>query len=356
MLELMPATDTDRPSGTSEPETDRLHDTEIGRLQDEYRLLTRSCGLMERSERGKLALTGPSAVEFLNGQVTNELADLGPGEGRYAAFLTHKGKMLGDLRILAVGEEPHGSPGELLLDTERVALQALFDMIRRFKVGYDVELHKRTLERSLLSLIGPRSREIAAAAAGIEPDALPELEHAHISAQVADHPVRLIATDAAGVDVLCDADDHDAVRDALRRTGAQPVSEQTAEIVRIERGRPRYGIDIDDTTIPQEAGLNERAVSFSKGCYVGQETVARLHYRGKPNRHLRGLRLSAPATSGEELRLGERPVGHLASIALSPTMGPIALALVRREAEPGATVSVGDHGANATVVELPFAP
>jgi tRNA-modifying protein YgfZ len=355
MLESVSAIDTDRPSTTSALQTDRL--------PDEYRALIESCGLVDRSERGKLALTGSSAVDFLNGQVSNELADLRPGEGRYAAFLTHKGKMLGDLRILAVGDnphavgdDPHGSLSELLLDTERVALQALFDMIRRFKVGYDVELHKRTLERSLLSLIGPRSREVVAAAADIEPEALPKMEHTHVAAQIAAHPVRLIATDAAGVDVLCDAADHDAVRAALQHAGAQPVSEQAAEIVRVERGRPRYGVDIDDTTIPQEAGLNERAVSFTKGCYVGQETVARLHYRGKPNRHLRGLRLSASATPGEELRLGERPVGHLSSVALSPTMGPIALALVRREAEPGATVSVGEPGAAATVVELPFAP
>ena len=105
--------------------------------------------------------------------------------------------------------------------------------------------------------------------------------------------------------------------------------------------------------IPQEAGLNERAVSFTKGCYVGQETVARLHYRGKPNRHLRGLRLSAPAARGDELRLGERVVGRVGTAVVSPRHGPIALALVRREAEPGATVSVGDGGETAEVVELP---
>ena len=106
--------------------------------------------------------------------------------------------------------------------------------------------------------------------------------------------------------------------------------------------------------IPQEAGLNERAVSFTKGCYVGQETVARLFYRGKPNRHLRGLRLSEPAASGEALRLGEREVGRLGSSVVSPALGPIALAIVRREAAPGDTVTVGDSGVTATLVELPF--
>ena len=135
-----------------------------------------------------------------------------------------------------------------------------------------------------------------------------------------------------------------------------PISEQAAEIVRVEHGRPRYGVDLDDSVIPQEAGLNERAVSFTKGCYVGQETVARLHYKGKPNRHLRGLRLSEPAPAGAELRLGERAVGRLSSSVISPTYGPIGLGLVRREAEPGATVSVGEHGVTAEVLELPFAP
>ena len=96
------------------------------------------------------------------------------------------------------------------------------------------------------------------------------------------------------------------------------IDEAAAEIVRVERGRPRYGVDLDDSVIPQEAGLNERAVTFEKGCYVGQETVARLFYRGKPNRHLRGLRLSEPVASGEPLRLGEREVGRVGTFVVSP--------------------------------------
>jgi folate-binding protein YgfZ len=316
-------------------------------LRAEYEALTERCGLVDHSERGKLALTGSGAVEFLNGQVTNELTDLHSGEGRYAAFLTNKGKMLGDLRILAVGADPDGPPSELLLDTERVALQALFDMIRRYKIGYEVELHKRTLECGLLSLIGPNTR------AHLVQNPLPDAEHTHVPAEIGGAPVRLIAT-ADGVDVLFQTPYSDAVRTALIDAGATPVGEATAEIVRVEQGRPRYGVDLDESTIPQEAGLNERAVSFTKGCYVGQETVARLHYRGKPNRRLRGLRLSAPAARGEELRLGERPVGYLGSVVDSPRLGIIALALVRREAAPGDTVGVGGHGVSATLLELPF--
>jgi tRNA-modifying protein YgfZ len=302
-----------------------------------YRALTEAAGVVDRSERGKLALTGPDAKTFLQGQVTNDIEGLESGRGCYAAFLTHKGKMLGDLRVLDLG-------GELLLDTERSALQELFNMIRRFKVGSAVELHKRTLEMGLLSLIGPEARRVAGA------DRLGSSEHDNVRSDVGGKPVVLVATDL-GVDVFTQAADTDAVRAAL---DAPDVPEAVAEIVRVESGRPRYGVDLDDAVIPQEAGLNERAVSFTKGCYVGQETVARLFYRGKPNRHLRGLRLSAEAAPGDELRLGEKVVGRLASVVVSPTRGPIALALVRREAEPGATVAVGADGAPAEVVALPF--
>ncbi|MEA2195343.1 MAG: hypothetical protein QOG42_1777 [Solirubrobacteraceae bacterium] len=317
-------------------------------LASEYRALKEHCGLIDRSERGKLALTGTDRRTFLAGQVTNDIEGLEPGRGCYAAFLTHKGKMLGDLRVLDVEEGAADEPEPaLLLDTDRATLQALFDLVRRFKIGYAVELHKRTVQRGLLSLAGPGARAVAGA------QAVPVDEHAHRPGTIAGHPVRLIATDT-GVDVLCEAGATEAVRAALLDAGATPVSEQAAEILRVESGRPRYGVDVNDATIPQEAGLNARAVSFTKGCYVGQETVARLFYRGKPNRHLRGLRLSEPVAAGAELRLGERVVGTLTSALVSPTFGPIALALVRREAVPGDTVEVAG-GATAEVVELPFA-
>jgi len=310
-------------------------------LPAEHRALREGCGLLDRSERGKLALTGAGAKVFLNGQVTNDVEALEPGEGVYAAFLNHKGKMLGDLRVLDLGEE-------LSLDTERATLQELFNLIRRFRVGYEFELHKRTMERGLLSLIGPHARAVAGAAD------LPEREHVSIRAEVAGVAVHLVATDT-GVDLICDSAHTASLAAALAAAGTTPVSEAAAETLRIERGRPRYGLDMDDATIPQEAGINDRAVSFTKGCYVGQETVARLHYRGKPNRHLRGLRLSAPAATGAELRLGEKVVGRLGSTAVSPTLGPIALALVRREAAVGDTVSVSEGATTGEVVELPFA-
>jgi len=320
--------------------------TVLASTDADHAVLTTGCGLVDRSERGKLALTGADRRSFLNGQVTNEIEALEPGEGTYAAFLTHKGKMLGDVRVLETGDE-------LLLDTERVALQALFDLVRRFSIGYDVQLHKRTLESGLLSLMGPRAAEVAGAAD------LPGAVHANVAAELGGAPVRLVRT-GEGVDVLTPSEHVAAVHAALLTGGAQDVDPASAEVLRVEAGVPRYGVDIDDTVIPQEAALNERAVSFTKGCYVGQETVARLFYKGKPNRHLRGLLLSGPAATGAPLLLtgekGEREVGRLGSVALSPAHGPIALAIVRREAQPGDELRVGDDGTTATVVELPFRP
>lgn len=316
-----------------------------------HAVLTTACGLVDRSARGKLALTGEEAAGLLTGQVTNDIEALAPGRGCYAALLTNKGKMLADLRVLRVGEpEP-----ELHLDCERVALQALFDQLRRAGIGWRAELHKRTVQEALFSLLGPAARRVA----GV-PD-LPTEEHAHVAVELAGAPARAVATDL-GVDVLCRAEDAELVEAALIEAGAEPVPEAAAEIVRVAAGRPRYGIDLDDSVIPQEAGLNDRAVSFTKGCYVGQETVARLHWRGKPNRHLRGVRLPGAAAEGTTLVTDEgKTVGALSSVVEHPDLGWIALAIVRREVEPGATVTLGEGGgdipvpARATVVELPFA-
>src|SRR3954447_8854868 len=192
-------------------------------LSAEYRALTEACGLVDRSERGKLALTGSEAKAFLQGQVTNDIEGLEPGRGCYAAFLTHKGKMLGDMRALDRGEE-------LWLDCERVALQELFNMIRRYKLAMDVELHKRTLERGLLSLVGPEARGVAGAGD------LPEREHAHRDAKIDGVPVFLVATDV-GVDAICAAERTPDVRGALEARGAVVVSEAAAECRRIELGR-----------------------------------------------------------------------------------------------------------------------
>jgi folate-binding protein YgfZ len=227
----------------------------------------------------------------------------------------------------------------LLVDTEAHTLSALRQNVEMYSIGRDVQVVDQTRERALLSLVGPAVR-------GALDVAPPEREHSFVEGEHG-----LYVTTNMGVDVICAAGDADAVKAAL---GIEPVGPEAFECLRIEAGRPRHGLDFDADTIPQEAGLNERAVSFTKGCYVGQETVARLHYKGKPNRHMRGLRLSEPGQTGEIVQLGDREVGRLGSTAVSPIHGPIALALIRREAAPGAEVAVGTNGAKALVVDLPF--
>jgi folate-binding protein YgfZ len=298
----------------------------------DYERLKEAVGLIDRSARGKLRLTGTEAPDYLQGQVTNDVEGLAPGSGCYAALLDHKGKMLTDMRVLR-GED------HLWVDTEPQGLPALARNASMFSIGRDVRHEDVTREYAILALIGPAAREPL-------DNPPPPDEHGFTSGE---HGI-YVATDL-GVDVICPVADAAAVREAL---GVEQVSEEAAECLRIESGRPRFSIDVGTDTIPQEAGLNERAVSFTKGCYVGQETVARLHYKGKPNRHLRGLRLASPAEHGDEIRLGERVVGAIGSAAESPALGPIALAIVRREAEPGDVVHVGPSSIEATVSELPF--
>ena len=297
---------------------------------DDYELLTRDAGLLERPGRAVLRLDGAGAAEFLQGQVTNDVESLEPGTGCYAALLDHKGKLRADMRVLALG------PESLLVDADAAARAVLSHTFTTYSLGRDVRIADLTDERSVLSLIGPQARE------RLETPP-PDTEHAFVEGA---HGL-YVATDL-GVDVIADAAGADAARGL-----APAASEDAAEAVRIESGRPRLGVDMGSNTIPQEAGLNDRAVSFTKGCYVGQETVARLHYRGKPNRHLRGLELSEPVEHGAPIVLGEKQVGTVGSVCVSPRLGPIALALVRREATPGDSVVVGD--VPATVVELPFA-
>jgi folate-binding protein YgfZ len=329
-----------QPQTTTQPEAPTAPPAiEVITLSPEAERAVR-CGaaLVDRSERGKLALSGEAAAECLNGQVTQDVTKIEPGCGAYATFLTTKGQMLGDVRIVRTADT-------FELDTERVSLQALFDLLRVGVLGHDAELHKRTLQRGLISLIGPRAKVVA------QVEDLGTCEYKNAPFTVDGVPAHVIVTDV-GVDILCDAADTERITASLLARGAARISETEAEVVRIERGRPRYGVELSDRTMPQEAGLLERGVSFSKGCYVGQETVARLFYRGSPNRVLRGLRFAQTPTGDGTVVAGEKAVGQVARVAASPRVGMVALALLRREIEPGSTVRCG--GAEATVVELPF--
>jgi tRNA-modifying protein YgfZ len=272
--------------------------------------------IVDRSSRGRVRVRGTEAAEFLQGQVTNDVEALEPGQGCYAALLNHKGKMRLDMRILR-------GPDWIWIDTEPGAEAVLLKTIETYSLGRDVTWE--TPDERIVSLLGD-----------VELDAVPPAEeHSWVKGERG-----IYVRTYAGVDIIGDD------------PPPADTPEADAERIRIESGIPRFGLDMDGDTIPQEAGINERAVSFTKGCYVGQETVARLFYKGKPNRHLRGLKLSQPTDHGQPIALGDREVGRVGSTCISPTHGPIALAIVRREAAPGDTVAI--DGATAEVVELPF--
>jgi folate-binding protein YgfZ len=308
-------------------------------LDAQYRQLREECGLLDRSSRGKLLLTGSEAAEYLQGQLTNDIEALEPGEGCYAALLDRKGHMQADMRVLRPSAE------EIWIDTEAATLSTARRHLEMYKVGREVEVEDVTEQRALLSLIGPRSAELSGA---------PPLP-AYACEQLAVDGVDCLAVGAGlGIDLFAASEDGGRLRAALAASGAVEVSADAVEILRIEAGTPRFGAEMDAASMPAEAGIVEIAVNFEKGCYIGQETVARLHYRGKPNRHLRGLRLSAPVSPGSALVLGEKEVGRVGGSCVSPIHGPIALAILRREAEPDAELAVGEDGVTARVVDLPF--
>ena len=308
-------------------------------LDAQYRQLREECGVLDRSGRGKLIVSGPEAAEYLQGQLTNDVEALSPGEGQYAALLDRKGHMQADMRVLRIAAE------EIWIDTEPEALAATRRHLEMYRIGREAAIADLTAERAILSLIGPRSVELAGTAA------LPE--HANEATGVSGVACLAVGT-AGGIDLIARPADAGRLREALTGAGAVEVGPEAAEVVRIEAGIPRFGTEMSAETMPAEAGIVERAISFTKGCYIGQEPVARLHYKGRPNRHLRGLELSAPAEPGAGLALGEKEVGRIGSACVSPARGPLALAIVRREAEPGAELAVGEDGVTARVVDLPF--
>ena len=308
-------------------------------LDAQYRAMREEAGLVERPGLAFIAVSGPEAADYLQGQVTNDVEAIEPGGGRYAALLDRKGHLQADLRALRTGEE------EFMLVAEGAVGPPLLKHLSTYKIGRDVEVADRSAELALISLIGPRAAELSGAE-GLGP------EHANREQALAGAGTRAVATDS-GIDLIAEAGDAEAVAAALLEAGAERATEAAAEILRVESGRPRYGFEMSEATMPAEAGIVERAVDFEKGCYIGQEPVARLHYRGRPNRVLRGLRLSGPVQTGAALSLGEKEVGRIGTSVVSPAHGPVALAVVRREAEPGATIEVEGGGA-AEVIELPF--
>ena len=309
-------------------------------LDGQYRALREEAGYLPRA-RAALTVRGADGAEYLQGQLTNDIEALERGQGCYAALLDRKGHLQADMRVLRLEDE------EIWLDLETGPAPAVLKHLRTYSIGRDVEVEDVSDRWAITSLIGPRARELAGFE-GLAP------EHAQGFRDWDGIEVLAVATDV-GLDLITRADAAARLAELLAAGGAVEVSEPAAEIIRVESGRPRFGLDMGPESMPAEADITDRAVNFEKGCYIGQEPVARLHYRGKPNRTLRGLRLSAAAEHGAPLLLGDKEVGTIGTASLSPAFGPIALAIVRREAAEGDRLAVGDGDSTAEVVGLPFA-
>lgn len=311
--------------------------------------------MIDRSSTGRILLTGVDRRSYLQGLLTNDIEALTPGTGCYAAMLTAQGRMMTDMRVLELGDE-------VLLDVPLQVTTAIRDHLDRFIFSEDVQVEDVTATRAAIGIHGPGALDVLVKA-GTGGGASSSLFDS-TRVRLAGVDAVIVRSDDAGVagyDILLDEAHVEPVTAALLAAGAVRVSDVDEETVRIESGRPRFGIDMDLDTIPLEAGLEERAISRSKGCYVGQEVIVRVQDRGQGRvaKRLVGLTFNADATvpaAGARILSGDREIGRVTSATWSPALSrPIALGYVHRDfVDPGTLVAV--EGATASVGTLPFVP
>jgi folate-binding protein YgfZ len=321
-----------------------------------YAALRDGAGLIERTDTGRIALSGADRRSYLQGLLTNDIEALTAGTGCYAAMLTAQGRMITDMRVLELGDA-------IQLDVPRALTRTVYDHLDRFVFSEDVRVEDVTEARAEIGVYGPRALEVLVNAA-IEGGAPAEL-HGITRIRIAGVDARLVRSDDFGVPgygIIVDAAHAGAVMAALADAGGVPVEDSDLETVRVESGRPRFGADLDTDVIPLEAGLEARAISRSKGCYVGQEVIVRVQDRGhgKVARRLVGLTFDAAAAipeRGAPIEASERAIGRVTSAVWSPLLArPIALGYVHRDfVASGTHVLVGGSG-QASVTDLPFVP
>lgn len=329
-------------------------------MSADYAVLQSAAVLFDRSDRMRMRVLGAKAAELITGLVTNDVLSLAPGEGQYAAALTPKGKILADLNIFAMDDG-------LLLDTSAKAAPGLREMIRKF-VNPRIAAYRDITERTAdMTVAGNGARLIASRMTGIPGEtlgSLPAFSHmrfrnGEILAAAGDDEdrfaivARMPDLDTESYSMIFPAAAREEVTRSLLRFGAVHGSPALWQTLRIEAGRPEWGVEMNESTLPQEANLDELgAISYTKGCYVGQETVARIHFRGHVNRFLRKVKFlcGAPPPLGAQLVDDDgQPVGELRSTAISPRQGGIGIAMVRREIAVGTSLEAKWEGGSCTV-------
>ena len=315
-------------------------------LAAEYAAARSDAVFVELPERGVLEVTGPQRQRFLHGILSNDVQGRQPGQGCLAALMDVKGHLRALLRVLVRQDE-------ILLEMAADRLQEVEATLLHYKVGAPVRFRVRPT--TLLGLIGPRGREVLSRIGCEVADLAPE---SHIGGSIAGHQVLIAgAGDFPASSLVLHVEPTAAaiVAGVLTSAGVGRLGWKALDALRIEDGRPWYGKDIGPENLLHETGLLTEYHSFTKGCYVGQEVVARLEGRGgHVNKLLRGLRLTAPGMAGEPVVAGDKEVGHVTTSAVSPRLGPIAMGYVHRShAAFGTAVEAG--GSTATVVALPMA-
>jgi folate-binding protein YgfZ len=334
---------------------------DYGDAAAEYAALRNTAGALDLSFRGRICLTGADRVRFLNGQVTNNVKDLRTGQGCYAALVTAKGKLESDLNIYALANE-------LLLDFEPGYGSTVAQRLEKYIIADDVQVVDAAPHYGLLSAQGPKAENVVRSL-GL-PSEIPEKPMQFATASDATlgevYLMNQPRTGTSGFDLFVPIAALGAVMDKLiaaaKLAGGRACGWRALEMARLEASVPRFGADMDGTNLAPEAGIEQRAISYSKGCYIGQEVIARIRTYGQVAKALRGLRLADELkelpVKGDKLFHGDKEAGYITSALASPALGAnIALGYVRKEAnQPGTKLTLKtQHGESAvTIVELPF--
>jgi glycine cleavage system T protein len=326
------------------------------RFQDpvrEHRAVREDAGVLDLAFRTLIRVTGTERTRFLNGMLTNDIARLEAGKGCYACMLTPQGKILADLEVYAF-HDYH------LLEMGFQWTERALDHLNKYVIADDVSF-EALQEETLIALQGPRARAILGSLLPCAPP--PVHEQGCTELTLDGHRCRLMQASITGEDgyklALSGKGVH-LVWQALQEAGATPAGMLALNSLRLEAGIPWFGTDFAEGNFPQEAGIEDRAVSFTKGCYLGQEFVIRIAHRGHVNRRICGLMIGGESLPhpGDRVVRDEKEIGQITSTARSPSLGKIiALAMLRREAhDPGTAVDVVSHGENmrAEVTPLPF--
>ncbi len=320
---------------------------DFGDVTAEYEALRAGAGLVDRSGRLRMIFAGAQPAATLTGLVTNDVVALRPGQGHFAGALTNKGKIIADVRILARADD-------LLVDTGEDCGPAFAAMIRKYVNPRLATYSDVSAVLRCVGVYGPDSAAAVAAVLGCDLHAVIALApHHHLRAEFDDAPIDLLRSPAIGgegYDCFVPVERAAALWSAFEVHGARPVGRTAFEIARVEAGVPRWGVDMTDDTLAQEAGFDAlHGISYTKGCYTGQETVARVHFRGHVNKELRVVRSALPLERGAAIVDAEgNVVGDIRSVAISPRHGPLAIAMVRLANLEG-LVAVTADGARAPI-------